>query len=108
MYSIHSECYVFASALYKPTAYNMPVFYGREARPLTLSEEHRLNVFENRVLRRTFAPKREKVTGGFIRRYPCSVFNYFQLELTNWTSIHASTRKLLVPHPEQHTVLNCC
>jgi hypothetical protein len=26
-------------------------------------EKHRLRVFENRVLRRTFGPKREEVTG---------------------------------------------
>jgi hypothetical protein len=29
---------------------------------LTLSEEHRLRVFENRVLRRIFGPKRDEVT----------------------------------------------
>jgi hypothetical protein len=28
-------------------------------------EEHRLRVFENRVLRRIFGPKRDEVTGGF-------------------------------------------
>jgi hypothetical protein len=28
-----------------------------------LREEHRLKVFENRVLRRTFGPKRDEVTG---------------------------------------------
>jgi hypothetical protein len=30
---------------------------------LTLMEEHRLRVSENRVLRRTFGPKRDEVTG---------------------------------------------
>jgi hypothetical protein len=29
---------------------------------LTLREEHRLRVFENRVLRRIFGPKRSEVT----------------------------------------------
>jgi hypothetical protein len=29
---------------------------------LTLREEHRLRVFENRVLRRIFGPKRDEVT----------------------------------------------
>jgi hypothetical protein len=29
-----------------------------------LVEEHRLRVFENRVLRRIFGPKRDEVTGG--------------------------------------------
>jgi hypothetical protein len=28
-----------------------------------LMEEHRLKVFENRILRRIFGPKREEVTG---------------------------------------------
>jgi hypothetical protein len=30
---------------------------------VTLSEEHRLGAFENRVLRRIFGPKRDEVTG---------------------------------------------
>jgi hypothetical protein len=30
---------------------------------VTLREEHRLRVFENRVLRRLFGPKRDEVTG---------------------------------------------
>jgi hypothetical protein len=33
------------------------VLYGYETLPLTLREEHRLRVFENRVLRRIFGPK---------------------------------------------------
>jgi hypothetical protein len=32
---------------------------------LKLREEHRLKVFENRVLRRIFGPKRDEVTGGW-------------------------------------------
>jgi hypothetical protein len=28
-------------------------------------EEHKLRVFENRVLRRIFGPKRDRVTGGW-------------------------------------------
>jgi len=39
------------------------VLYGCETWSLTLREEHRLRVFENRVLRRIFGPKRDKVTG---------------------------------------------
>jgi hypothetical protein len=34
------------------------VLYGCETWSLTLGEEHRLRVFENRVLRRIFGPKR--------------------------------------------------
>jgi hypothetical protein len=39
------------------------VLYERETWSLTLREKHRLGVFENRVLRRIFGPKREEVTG---------------------------------------------
>ena len=38
------------------------VLYGCETWSLTLREECRLRVFENRVLRRIFGPKRDKVT----------------------------------------------
>ena len=39
------------------------VLYGCETWSLTLREEHRLRVFENRVFRRIFGPKRDGVTG---------------------------------------------
>jgi hypothetical protein len=39
------------------------VLYGCETWSLTLREERRLRVFENRVLRRTFGLKRDEVTG---------------------------------------------
>ena len=39
------------------------VLYGCEPWSLTLREERRLRVFENRVLRRVFGPKRDEVTG---------------------------------------------
>jgi hypothetical protein len=39
------------------------VLYGCETLSLTLKEEHRLRVFENRVLRRIFGPKRDEVMG---------------------------------------------
>jgi hypothetical protein len=39
------------------------VLYGCETWSLTLGEEHRLRVFENRVLRRIFGRKRDEVTG---------------------------------------------
>jgi hypothetical protein len=41
------------------------VLYGCETLSLTLGEEHRLRVFENRVLRRIFRPNRDEVTGGW-------------------------------------------
>ena len=39
------------------------VLYGCETWSLTLREEHRLRVFESRVLRKIFGPKRDGVTG---------------------------------------------
>jgi hypothetical protein len=39
------------------------VLYGCETWFLIFREEHRLRVFENRVLRRIFGPKRDEVTG---------------------------------------------
>jgi hypothetical protein len=42
----------------------LPVcLYGCETWSLTLREEHRLRVFENRVLRRISGPKRDEATG---------------------------------------------
>jgi len=39
------------------------VLYGCETWLLILREERRLGVFENRVLRRVFGPKRDEVIG---------------------------------------------
>ena len=39
------------------------VLYGCETWSLTLRDERRLRLFENRVLRRVFGPKRNKVRG---------------------------------------------
>jgi hypothetical protein len=48
--------------IYKPII--LPsVLYGCETWSLTLREEHRLRVFENRVLRRIFGLRRNEVMG---------------------------------------------
>jgi hypothetical protein len=41
------------------------VVYGRETWFLTLKGEHRLGVFENRVLRRIFEPNNDEMTRGW-------------------------------------------
>jgi hypothetical protein len=41
------------------------VLYGCETWSLTIKEERRFKVFENRVLRRMFKPKRAEVAGGW-------------------------------------------
>jgi hypothetical protein len=47
---------------YKPITFH-PVLYGCETWSLTLKEEHRLRVFESRVLGRISGPKRDEVIG---------------------------------------------
>ena len=43
----------------------LPVaLYGCENWSLTLRDERRLRLFENRVLRRVFGPKRDELTGN--------------------------------------------
>jgi len=41
----------------------LPVVYGCETWSVTLREEHRLRVFENRALRKIYGLEREEVTG---------------------------------------------
>jgi hypothetical protein len=44
---------------------------------LTLREEHRLRVFENRVLRRIFGPKRDEVTGKWRKLHNEQLHNLY-------------------------------
>jgi hypothetical protein len=41
------------------------IYLGCETWSLTVREEYKLRVFENRVLRRIFVPKRDGMTGGW-------------------------------------------
>jgi hypothetical protein len=43
------------------------VLYGCATWSLILREEQRLKVFENRVLKRIFRPKRDEETGGWTK-----------------------------------------
>jgi hypothetical protein len=43
--------------------YKIIILHGCETWSLTLEEEHRLRVLENKVLRRIFGPGRDEVTG---------------------------------------------
>jgi hypothetical protein len=54
------------------------VLYGCETWSLTLREEHRLRVFENRVLRRIFGLKNDEVMGGWRKLHNkklCSLYS---------------------------------
>jgi hypothetical protein len=53
------------------------VLYWCETWSLTLREEHRLRVLENRVLRRIFGPKRDEVTGGWRKLHNEEVRNLY-------------------------------
>jgi hypothetical protein len=56
----------------------LPVLlYGYEARSLTLKEERRLRVFENRVLRRIFWSKKDEVTGEWRRLHNEELFGLY-------------------------------
>jgi hypothetical protein len=53
------------------------VLYGCETWSLNLRDEHRLRVFENRVLRRKIGPKRKEVTGGLIKLHNEELLNMY-------------------------------
>jgi hypothetical protein len=58
----------------------MPVIlYGCETCYLTLREEHRLKVFENRVLSRTSGPKRDEMIGGWRTLHNEELHNLYSL-----------------------------
>jgi hypothetical protein len=52
------------------------VLYGPETLSLTVREEHKLRVFENRVLR-IFGPKRDGVTGGWRKLHNEELHNLY-------------------------------
>jgi hypothetical protein len=78
------EHFVFSAAAYKNmkikrnrTIILPVVLYGCETWSLTFGEEHRLRMFENRVLRRIFGPKRDEVTGGWWKLWNEELYNLY-------------------------------
>jgi hypothetical protein len=55
------------------------VLYGSETWSLTVREEYKLRVFENRVLRRIFGPKGDGVTGGWRKLHNEELHNLRQV-----------------------------
>jgi hypothetical protein len=55
------------------------VMYGCNTWVVTLTEEHGLRVFQNRVLRRIFGPKRDVVTGGWQKLHNWELHNLYSL-----------------------------
>jgi hypothetical protein len=66
--------------------------YGFETWSLTLREERRLRVFENRVLRRIFGPRRDKVAGEWRKlhnkehkdMYSSNIFRVIKYRKMRW------------------------
>jgi hypothetical protein len=81
----HSYCiyfnYIVAVCFGQVTIYKtiiLPVaLYGCETWSLTVREEHKLRVFENRVLRRIFRPKRDGLTGGWRKPHNKELHNLY-------------------------------
>jgi hypothetical protein len=57
------------------------VLYGCETWSLTLREEHRLRVFENRVLRRIFGPKNDEVTREWRKLHDKELHDLYSLPI---------------------------
>ena len=72
------------------------VLYGRETWSLTLRGERRLRVFENRVFRRIFWPKRDEVIGEWRKLhielndlYSSNIFRVIKSRRMKWAG-HAA------------------
>jgi hypothetical protein len=77
------------------------ILYGCETWSLTLREEHRLRVFEKRLLRRILGPKRDEVTGEWRK------LNYTPTTLaggggTNLKRLHLGVRE------QKRVEYHCC
>jgi hypothetical protein len=91
------------------------VVYGCETWSLTLREEHRLRVFENRALRRIFGQKRDEVTGWWRKLHneelcdlysSASIIIMFKLRRMRWVGhvaqmVKRNACRLLVRMPER-------
>ena len=64
--------------------YENNLLYGCETWSLTLREERRLRVFENRMLRRVFGPKRDKVTGEWKKLHNEELNDLYSLPNIVW------------------------
>ena len=60
------------------------VLYGCEIWSLTLREERRLRVFENRVLRRVFGPKRDEIKGEWRKLHNEELSDLYSLPNIVW------------------------
>jgi hypothetical protein len=64
--TIHTNCIIFLAVLYGCKTWSLP-----------LQEKHRLRVFENRMLKRIFGPKRDEVTGDWRKLHNEELHNLY-------------------------------
>ena len=55
------------------------VLYGCETWSLTLKAEHRLRVFENKILRKIFGAKKDEITGGWRKLHNAELHGLYSL-----------------------------
>jgi hypothetical protein len=75
---------------------------------LTLRVEHRLRVIKNRVLRRTFGPKKDEVTRGWRKLHNEENYQIEEVDFGGHVARMGETRiacKLLVGKPEGKRIL---
>jgi len=82
------------------------VLYGCETWSLPLREERRLRVFENRVLRRVFAPKRDGVTGEWRKPHNEELNDLYSLPNIVW--VVKSRQMRWAGHVARMGVLEVC
>jgi hypothetical protein len=57
------------------------VLYGCDTWSLAIREEHRMRVFENRVLRRMYGPRSDEVKGGRRRLHNEELHNLYSSKI---------------------------
>jgi hypothetical protein len=91
-------CQKFKIRIYKTTSLPV-VLYWCETWPLTLRGEHRLKVFENKVLRRISGPKRDEVVGGWRKLHDKELYNSYSV--SNIIRVMRSRRMRWAKHAER-------
>jgi hypothetical protein len=74
--SSHLLCKTVKIRIYKTIILHV-VLYGCDTWSLTIREEHRLRMFDKRVLRRIFGSKRDEVTGSWRKLYNEEIHNLY-------------------------------